>query len=215
VATIAIFGGTGYAGGAIREEALRRGYTVISVSRKRGDLPDEDGLIVHEGNVHDPALVDQIAAEADVVVVAIRAGASEGVRLVDAMGSLTSAAAAHRGRLGIVGGAGTLRVTEDGPRIVDLPDFPDAWKGEALGQADMLTALRETPPNVDWFYLSPAADFDSSNPGEATGQYRIGGDILLSDAQGRSYISGADYATAFVDEIEEPRHHRTRFTVAY
>jgi putative NADH-flavin reductase len=28
--TISIFGGTGYAGGAIRDEALRRGHTVIS-----------------------------------------------------------------------------------------------------------------------------------------------------------------------------------------
>jgi hypothetical protein len=34
MATIAIFGGTGYAGGAIRDEALRRGHTVISISRK-------------------------------------------------------------------------------------------------------------------------------------------------------------------------------------
>jgi uncharacterized protein len=215
VATIAIFGGTGYAGGAIREEALRRGYTVISVSRERGHLLDQDGLIVHLGNVHDPALVDQVTAEADAVVVAIRAGASEGVRLVDAMGSLTAAAAAHRSRLGIVGGAGTLRVTEDGPRVVDLPDFPDAYKGEALGQADVLTALRETPPDVDWFYVSPAADYGPGDPGEATGRYRVGGDLLLADAEGRSYISRADYATAFVDEIEHPRHQRTRFTVAY
>ena len=215
MATIAIFGGTGFAGGAIREEALRRGHTVISVSRKRGNLPEEDGLIIHEGNIHDPALVDQMAAEADVVVVAIRAGASEGVRLVDAMGSLTAAAAAHRSRLGVVGGAGTLRVSEDGPRVVDLPDFPDAYRGEALGQADVLTALRETPPDVDWFYISPAADYGPGDPGEATGRYRIGGDLLLTDAEGRSYISRADYATAFVDEIEHPRHRRTRFSVAY
>ena len=34
MATIAIFGGTGYAGGAIRDEALRRGHTVITVSRR-------------------------------------------------------------------------------------------------------------------------------------------------------------------------------------
>jgi putative NADH-flavin reductase len=38
MATIAIFGGTGYAGGAIRDEALRRGHTVISVSRKEARL---------------------------------------------------------------------------------------------------------------------------------------------------------------------------------
>ena len=32
--TIAIFGGTGYAGSAIRDEALSRGHRVIAVTRK-------------------------------------------------------------------------------------------------------------------------------------------------------------------------------------
>ena len=36
-----------------------------------------------------------------------------------------------------------------------------------------------------------------------------------TDINGNSEISGADYATAFVDEIEKPAHHRTRFTVGY
>jgi len=83
------------------------------------------------------------------------------------------------------------------------------------GQADVLAALRETAADVDWFYLSPAASFGSAAPGEATGRYRIGGDVLLTDADGNSNISGADYATAFVDEIEKPAHRRQRFSVAY
>jgi putative NADH-flavin reductase len=53
------------------------------------------------------------------------------------------------------------------------------------------------------------------NPGQPTGRYRVGGDVLLTDAAGKSEISGADYALAFVDEIDQPRHHRTRFSVAY
>lgn len=32
---------------------------------------------------------------------------------------------------------------------------------------------------------------------------------------GNSNISGADYAKAFVDEIEKPEHRRQRFSVAY
>ena len=39
--------------------------------------------------------------------------------------------------------------------------------------------------------------------------------MLLTDASGTSFISGADFALAFVDEIEQGRHHRERFTVAY
>jgi len=37
----------------------------------------------------------------------------------------------------------------------------------------------------------------------------------VRDAEGRSYISGEDFAIAFVDEIESGRHHNRRFTVGY
>ena len=215
MATIAIFGGTGYAGGAIRDEALRRGHIVIMVSRRGGNAAGKAGLISRAGNLHDPAVVDHIAVEADVLVVAIRASAQDGVRLADVIGSVAKTAATHSTRLGVVGGAGSLHVTEGGPRVVDLPTFPAAHKGEALGQADVLAALRETATDVDWFYLSPAASFGSYAPGEATGRYRVGGDVLLTDADGNSNISGADYAKAFVDEIEQPAHRRQRFSVAY
>ena len=215
MATIAIFGGTGYAGSAIRDEALRRGHTVISVSRKEAELAGTPGFISRAGNLYDPALLDHMAVEADVLVVAIRAAQQDGVRLADAVTMLAKAAAEHSTRLGFVGGAGSLHVTEGGPRVVDLPTFPDAHKGEALGQADVLAALRETAADVDWFYLSPAASFGAYAPGEATGHYRLGGDVLLADADGNSNISGADYAKAFVDEIEQPEHRRQRFSVAY
>jgi putative NADH-flavin reductase len=194
---------------------LRRGHIVISVSRKGGDPAGKPGLISREGNLHDPALVDHMAVEANVLVVAIRAAAQDGVRLADVIGSVAKTAATHSTRLGVVGGAGSLYVTEGGPRVVDLPTFPEAHKGEALGQADTLAVLRETAPDVDWFYLSPAASFGSYAPGQATGHYRVGGDLLLTDAYGDSNISGADYARAFVDEIEQPAHRRQRFSVAY
>ena len=40
-------------------------------------------------------------------------------------------------------------------------------------------------------------------------------DTALRDASGRSWISYEDYAVALVDEIEQPRHSRRRFTVGY
>jgi len=85
--TIAIFGGTGYAGSAIRDEALKRGHRVISVTRNLpADTAAAPGLEFRQGSVHDAALVDQVAAEADVIVVSIRfaPGAS------DDTGNLTS-----------------------------------------------------------------------------------------------------------------------------
>jgi uncharacterized protein len=210
MASIVIFGGTGYAGGAIGAEAVRRGHSVTSVSPSGKPAPD--GVTSVQGSLTDSALVESLAADADVIVVAVRAGNGE---LAAALPSLLDAAATHGTRLAVVGGAGSLRVSDGGPRVVDLPEFPDAHKGEALAQADVLTRLRAAPAQVDWFYLSPAGAFGAHSPGEATGSFRTSDDILLSDAEGNSYISGADYATAFVDEIEHPAHRRRRFHVAY
>ena len=96
MATIAIFGGTGYAGSAIRDEAVRRGHRVISITRSGapdGGTPQAPNLEFRQGTVHDAALVDRTAAEADVIVVSIRfAPTPEDVKLIDAFPALTSAA---------------------------------------------------------------------------------------------------------------------------
>ena len=159
--------------------------------------------------MHDAALVESVAAEADVIVVAIRfgpGGSGDGdVRLADALPALTAAAAKHGTRLGVVGGAASLLVAEGGPRLLDTPEFPAQFKGEAGSAAEALEALRADTTGADWFFVSPAAAFGSYNPGQPTGKYRVGGDILLTDESGKSEISGADYALAFVDEIDKPR----------
>ncbi|WP_395475405.1 hypothetical protein [Saccharopolyspora spinosa] len=51
--------------------------------------------------------------------------------------------------------------------------------------------------------------------GERTGTYRIGGDVALFDENGKSEISGADFALAVVDEIERHEHPREHISVAY
>jgi putative NADH-flavin reductase len=217
--TIAIFGGTGYAGSAITAEALKRGHRVISVTRSGGPpagAPQTDMVEYRQGTVHDATLADQVAAEADVVVVSIRFSPDENeLRLRDAIPTVSSACAAHDTRLGIVGGAASLHVTDGGPRLIDTPEFPDMFKGEAGSAADVLADLRTEATGVDWFFVSPAAGFGSYNPGVPTGKYRVGGDVLLSDESGKSEISGADFALAFVDEIDSPAHHRTRVHFAY
>jgi len=217
--TIAIFGGTGYAGSAIRDEALKRGHRVIAISRNAPAAASaEAGLEFRQGSVHDAALVGDIAAEAEVLVVAVRfgpGGSGNDVKLIDAFPALTGAAAAHGARLGVVGGASSLLVAEGGPRLLDTPEFPAQFKDEAGSAAEVLDWLRADATGAEWFFVSPAAAYGSYNPGVATGRYRVGGDILLTDHAGKSEISGPDFALAFVDEIEAPKHHRTRFTVAY
>jgi putative NADH-flavin reductase len=214
MAKLVLFGATGYAGGKILAEATRRGHDVVAVARKIESLVDRDGITAQSGSVHDEAFVHDVAIGADVLISAIPARPLEnGARLIDAIPQLSKAAVATGARIGVVGGAGSLHVSEGGPRVIDTPDFPDAFKAEAGGHAEVLAAFRELPESVDWFYVSPAAEFGAHAPGVRTGSYRVGGDVLLTDAQGVSKISGEDYALAFVDEIEKPAHRRQRFSV--
>ena len=209
---IAVFGGNGFAGSAIAKEAASRGHEVTVVARSAQSGTDTN---VVQGSVHDNTIVEQITADNDVVVLAIPAREIDGKRLLDAVTPLADAAARNGARIAVVGGAGSLLVSEGGPRVVDTPDFPDAYKGEALAHADVLDALRATDSNVDWFYVSPAAAFGAHAGVAPKGSFQLGGDILLTDAEGNSAIAGEDYAHAFVDEIETPAHRRQRFTVAH
>ncbi|MFF5078314.1 NAD(P)-dependent oxidoreductase [Actinoplanes sp. NPDC000266] len=214
MAKVVVFGITGYAGGHIGAELAARGHQVKGVARKISTLPE--GIEADAGSIHDAGFVRSVTEGADHIVVALRFGPqADEPQLIEALPSLTAAAVAQGARLGFVGGAGSLLVAEGGPALVDTPEFPDAYKGEALAARDALDALRATDEALDWFYVSPAAGFGGFAPGEKTGKFRVGGDILLTDDQGNSYVSGADYAIAFADEIESGAHRRSRFTVAY
>ncbi|MFI5823691.1 NAD(P)-dependent oxidoreductase [Streptomyces rishiriensis] len=157
----------------------------------------------------------ELAARSDVLVAAVHGSVDGEPFLLPLVPTLFKAAAEGGARIGVVGGAGSLHVAEGRPRLVDTPDFPDAYKPEALAHADVLEALRAADTDADWFYVSPAAEFGAWAPGERTGSFRLGSDVLLADADGKSSISGADYAIAFVDEIDKPSHRNARFTVAY
>jgi putative NADH-flavin reductase len=43
----------------------------------------------------------------------------------------------------------------------------------------------------------------------------VGGDVLVTDAEGRSNLSNGDLGLVILDEIERPAHRRARFTAAY
>lgn len=214
MARITILGGTGYAGSNLAAEAVSRGHEVTVVARKTPDAP-LDGVTYVNGDVLDPAVIRQAVAEADVVVDALSPrGALEGHSL-EIVRELTDAAQAADVRIGVIGGAGSLLVAPDGPALAATPGFPDQIKPEAAERAAALDLLRASDESLDWFFVSPAASFGAWAPGEHTGVFRIGGDVLLTDANGNSEISGADLAHAIVDEIETPKHRRARFTVAY
>ena len=117
---------------------------------------------------------------------------------------------AHVKRIIIVGGAGSLEVAP-GAQLVDSPQFPAEYKAVALAARDALK-IYQKEDELEWTYFSPAAEIA---PGERTGVFRTGTNQLISDANGRSFISMEDYAVALVDELEHPQHIRGQMTVGY
>jgi len=210
---IAVIGGTGYAGSHIVTEAVRRGHTVVSVARS---VPAEriEGATYVEGTVLDvPGLVAELEG-VDVVVSAVAPRGDMEGKLRPAIAELV-AALPDGVRIGVVGGAGGSLVAEGGPRLVDTAEFTEEFKPEALEAYGVLEDLQADDTGRDWFYLHPAGGFGAWAPGERTGSYRDGGDVLVVDDEGNSFIGGADFAIAVLDEIENPKHTRERFTVGY
>lgn len=211
---LVIFGGTGYAGSHIAREAVARGHRVTSYSRSE-PAHRHDGIDYRTGSLTDPAVLAVAAEEADELVVAVHGSDVDGRPLLDALPHLVDAARQGDARLSFVGGAGSSLVAEDGPMLFDTPEFNEEWQPEARAHAAVLDALRAAPEDLDWFYVSPAALFGAWSPGEDTGSYRTGGDVLVTKEDGASEISGSDFARAYVDEIEQRNHSRRRFTVGH
>jgi putative NADH-flavin reductase len=162
------------------------------------------GLEVKTGDATDAAQLAPLLVGQDAVISASNFTSSDPKALI------TAVKQAGVGRLLVVGGAGSLEAAP-GQALADTPDFPDAYKPEAAAGQAFLDVLR-SEQDLDWTFLSPSAEFA---PGVRTGKFRLGGDQLLVDAQGKSGISMEDFAIALVDELETPQHSRQRFTVGY
>lgn len=211
---LAIFGASGWIGGAVTREALARGHEVTAVVRDPARLElSHDRLATATGDVTQPDSIAAVTAGHDAVVAAIsgRRDAHHEAVPAAARALLEALPRTDVDRLVWVGGASSLEVAP-GVRVFDTPEFPADWKPEASAQIDALEVFRTSDSEVQWTVLSPAALIE---PGERTGRYRTGGDQLVTDEKGESRISVEDYAVALVDELERPAHIRERFTIAY
>jgi hypothetical protein len=200
---IALIGATGQAGSRILAELSARGHQVTAIVRNPGKVPALPGVTARQGDVADGAGLAALLAGHDAVISSVHFLQSDAATLIAAVRE------AKVPRYLVVGGAGSLEVAP-GLRLIDTPEFPALYKAEATAGADFLDLLRQEKA-LDWTFLSPSALFFD---GPRTGSFRLGGDQLLSNAQGSS-ISFADYAIALVDEVERPAHSRARFTVGY
>jgi hypothetical protein len=202
---IAVIGATGMIGSRIVAEAASRGHGVTAVSRS-GAAGVRPNVVPLAADITDPVVAADLAARHDVVVSAIGPSREPGGDPSAFAGILVDLARnVKTSRLVVVGGAGSLQAAP-GVRLVDTPDFPEAYKAEALAGASSLDALRALDDAGEWTYLSPAPVIA---PGERTGTYKLG-----EESPAGTQISAEDYAVALLDEIERPAHQGRRFTVA-
>ncbi|GAA1895937.1 NAD(P)-dependent oxidoreductase [Actinomadura bangladeshensis] len=205
---ILLIGATGMVGSRVADEARRRGHEVTGVTRS-------GGAGTAKAEAGDAAAIAGLAAGHDAAVLSVpppRDGSeTTGPLLATTRGVLDGLRRAGVRRLIVVGGAGSLEAAP-GVRLVDTPEFPEMYKAEALAAAEQLGVIRAEAGDLDWTYISPAAVIQ---PGERTGAFRLGGDQLLTDAEGNSAISAEDYAIALIDELEKGNAVQRRITVAY
>ena len=212
MATIVVFGGTGYTGGNVVREAAARGHRVISVSRSQPQDP-VDGVQYETGGVEQVS--ERVIPGADAVVAALSPRGDMSGRLVELYRGLAQQSAAAGARYLQVGGYSSLRPAPGAPRFVE-GDIPEQFRDEALeGDATRALLAEDAPEDLDWVFVSPAAGYGAWAAGERTNTFRVGDDVALVDEQGGSNISGPDFAAAIVDEIERPTRHRAHMSVAY
>ncbi len=215
---IVLLGATGFVGSALLSEALNRGHEVTAVVRNPAKLEEKSGLTVVRGDVNDSASLTAIIAGHDALISAFNPGWTPGTprpemyeeQIRGTTSIIAAVKNAHVKRVLWVGGAGGLEISP-GVLAIDAPDFPEWIKPGSRATSAALEALRNEP-ELEWSFLAPAATFE---PGERTGKFRLGGDQLLVDSKGESRISVQDYAVAMIDELENKKHVRRRFTVAY
>ncbi len=210
---VALIGASGFIGSAVLKELLSRGHHVRALVSHPEKLTAHPQVEALQSDVNNLAGLTQQLNGQDAVISAFSGHAQsntldyyvEGIKNVIAAAKTASAP-----RLLVVGGAGSLEVAP-GLALIDTPEFPAAYRATAEGARQALLLLRSETA-LNWTMLSPAAMIA---PGQRTGQFRLGKDQLLVDAEGKSQISVEDYAVAMVDELERAQHLQSRFTVAY
>lgn len=213
---VVLIGASGFVGSALLNEALNRGIQITAVVRNPEKIKISNAnLQVIKADVSDVNVVAEIAKDADAVISAFNPGWTnpdiyeETLKTYPAILQGVKNAAVKR--LLIVGGAGTLFVAP-GLRVVDSGAIPEAIIGGVKSLGEFYLNTLTTEKDIDWVFFSPAGSIE---PGERTGNYRLGKDDLIVNDKGESKISVQDYAKAMIDELETPAHHYERFTIGY
>jgi putative NADH-flavin reductase len=209
---ILIFGASGDVGTRTMNEALSRGHTVTAVIRRKNQLetlPKDVTPILSD--VSTDANLTRYMQDVDVVISALRPADGSEQLLVPLTQKILQSAEEAGVRLITVGGAARLKIPGKETTVLSEPGFlpPSVVPIATACQAQSL--LFEGNTTADWSYICPPAMLQ---PGNRTGNYRLGTDTLVTDEQGNSQISMEDFAVAIIDEVEIAQQNQQFFTAA-
>lgn len=215
---LAVIGASGFVGSHIVTEALSRGHNVTAIVRHPENVKVKDSkLTVVKADAFN---VDELAATLkgnDAIISAYNSGWTNpniyNDFLKGAQAIQQAVKKAGVKRILVIGGAGSLEIAP-GVQLVDTPQFPAEYKAGAQAARDYLNIIRKES-ELDWTFLSPAILMHPGIDTGRTGKYRAGNDQPVFDANHESKISVEDLSVAILDEIEDGKFMRQRFTVAY
>lgn len=213
---VAVIGATGFVGKQVVKELASRGYEVDAISRDSSKVEKADHVNPVDADVNDVEQLANLLKGDDAVISTFNAGWTNPNLYNDFLqGSRDIEKAVEESgvkRFITVGGAGSLFI--DGHQLVDSPDFPADFKPGALAARDYLNEIKNNK-TLDWTFFSPAIEMNPHNAGTRTGKYRTSLDNPVFDANGKSILSVEDVAVALVDELEQNKFVKQRFTAAY
>jgi putative NADH-flavin reductase len=215
---IALIGASGFVGSHILKEALDRGHQVTAIVRNPEKITEKHpNLQAKKGDVFNTEEIAKLVSGHDAVISSYNAG-WQNPNLYDDF--LKGSQAIQEGvkksgvkRLIVVGGGGSLEIAP-GVQLVDTPQFPAEWKSGALAARDYLNIIRKED-ELDWTFFSPAIEMHHGIKDGRTGKYRLGTDQPVFDANGASRLSPEDLSIVLVDELDNKKFIRKRFTAAY
>ncbi|MDR7330547.1 NAD(P)-dependent oxidoreductase [Corynebacterium guangdongense] len=209
---IGIIGATGKAGSAVTAEALRRGHQVTALVRDAEKARALGDVEVHV--VDALRLTSDDIVGLDALVNAFGTAPEQAEQHIEVTRNLIEAArelGPNSPRLLFILGAGSLRTAEGGLFVEEIRWMPGAehWISIPENQLKQLDYLRGVE-DVDWVGVSPQSLFVEGAATEPV----LGVDEIILAADGESHTTTGTMAVALLDEIEDQRHSRTRFTVS-
>lgn len=203
---ILVIGANGKAGHRIVEKALKAGHQVTGLVRREGAIEGIPTIVKDALQ-----LTKQELTQFDVVVNATSAFTPDTYHLpADLTLLLVKVLANTNTRLIAIGGAGSLYVDEDHTvQLNDTSEFPKEFlaRSKTHGKSDDI--LRKFS-NVDWTMFTPPPILDAEGP--ESNDYVLGNENVILNKEGKPYISYATFAQILVDEINNHKFGRQRFT---